>query len=149
MKSWIIAGLVAIVVVGALACGGTRALQPGEYAEAVCLPLESSDWNDIDNDATHGEWRESIDQVIKDIDVDAPEQYARWHAETIGVLRFFRDWLDDQEDDEILTAESLLSEELLAGLLLMGDAIEEAAKQLSDEDAQILLDAGCDIEREY
>ena len=148
MKHWIVAGLVAVIAVGALACSDTEALQPEEYAEAVCQPLESGDWTDIDDDSTMKEWKESIDQVIKNVDVNAPEQYVRWHAETIGGLRFFRDWLDDQDDDELLTASALLSEELFAKLLFIGAAIEDAAKQLSAEDAQVLIDAGCDIERE-
>lgn len=148
MKNWLIAGIVAVIAIGALACGGTKALQPEEYAEAVCPALGPSSWDDIDDDATYEEWKDSVDQVIKIIDVDAPEQYARWHAEVIGSFRFFRDWLDDQDSDEILTASALVSEELFARLLLIGSAIEVAAKQFSDEDAQVLIDAGCDIERE-
>lgn len=148
MKNWLIVGLVAAITVGVTSCGGSQDLSLEEYVDLVCggydLDVGGNDWPGLPISTVS----DFVEKALEYRDVIPPPQYARWHAEGSAWIALLRDWLSDQDEDDTFSWNSLLRDGFWVTFLSAASVVEESEIALSDEDAQILIDAGCDIERE-
>lgn len=146
MKHWIIAGLIAVLAIGAFACGGAdeEPLSAEEYAALVCGFGFVIDMIGVPVGEFRDEYNDSVEEFF---DAIPPHQYRIYHAEWYAFLQILRDYFNDIPDDIPFSWTAFASDNFVS-VSTLAQAIEEAEVALSDEDTQVLIDAGCSIERE-
>ena len=130
--------LIAISIIAAAACGGSKTLTVDEYAAATCGTDTAGDV--VEEASTWGEAQSSLSAVEKLLrEIDPPEAVRDYHQVVQAAMKILSEIANEQDKNDPVNAFLFFDIRLLA----LGASMTEAEEKMSDEVRQTMIKHGC------